>query len=216
MSSTSCNICANGYEKQLGSGSCILISNNNNNNNNSTNPSCSSGFYYNTTFKVCFPCQNPCKTCSDFSVCTSCIDNYAIVLGQCVQQFTNCQSGSFRDAASNTCRSCVSPCATCISATSCNSCISGYQLNGQTCTPNIVQNLIELSGIQIEASYRRGNSVIVSVLLPAIPSLLTSDQENRFFSIKQSNLVNTILSVNQWQSSLNEKRMFVSVNYASI
>ena len=120
------------------------------------------------------------------------------------------------DTTSNTCRSCVSPCVTCISASSCNSCISGYQLNGQACTPNIVQNLIELSGIQIEASYRRGNSVIVSVLLPAIPSWLTSDQKNRFFSIKQSNLVNTILSVNQWQSSLNDKRIFVSVNYASI
>lgn len=45
---------------------------------------------------------------------------------------------------------------------------------------------------------------------------MTFDQKNRFFTVKQNTNTNTILSINQWQSSLNEKRMFVSVNFADI
>lgn len=54
------------------------------------------------------------------------------------------------------------------------------------------------------------------MLLPVIPSNLTPDQKSRFFSVKQSNLVNTIVSVTQWLPDSSSKRVMVMVNFASI
>ena len=49
-----------------------------------------------------------------------------------------------------------------------------------------------------------------------IPSGLTQDQRNRFFDVKQSNTVNTIVSVTQWVPDNLSNKVFVMVNYASI
>ncbi len=73
-----------------------------------------------------------------------------------------------------------------------------------------------MSGIQVETAYKRGSSVIVSLVLPVMPSTLTQDQRNNFFIVKQSNFVNTIVSITQWVPDINAKRVFVMVNFASI
>jgi hypothetical protein len=58
--------------------------------------------------------------------------------------------------------------------------------------------------------------VIVRLSLPFIPSDLTQDQKSRFFSVKQSNLVNTIVSVTQWLPDTTSNKVFVMINYGSI
>ncbi len=68
----------------------------------------------------------------------------------------------------------------------------------------------------MDFSYKRGTSVIVRLSLPAIPPNLTQNQRNRFFDVKQSNSVNTIVSVTQWVPDNLSNKVFVMVNYASI
>lgn len=172
---------------------------------------CNAGYYLNTVQNLCYQCKSPCSTCSSDTVCLTCTSGFSLSGGQCVS--TSCSDGYYKDA-NNYCQACQSPCNTCSSISVCTSCVSGYQLNGNLCQAIIDNgNLIELSGITVDFSYRRGSSVIVRLSLPMIPSDLTQDQKSRFFNVKQSNYVNTISSVTQWVSDSYANKVFVMVNY---
>ena len=206
-SSSVCTACASPFI--LSSGNCITQS--------TPQPqSCNAGFYLNPSQNLCYPCKSPCSTCSSDTICLSCSSGYSLSNGQCIS--TSCSNGYYKDSTTPYCLTCQSPCITCSSASVCTSCVNGYQLNSNgSCS--LIQNninLIELSGIIVEAAYKRGSSVILSLNLPIMPSTLTQDQISNFFIVKQSNTVNTIVSVTQWIPDISARRVFVMVNFASI
>ncbi len=165
----------------------------------------------NTMQNLCYPCKSPCSTCTSDTVCTTCISGYTLTNNQCIS--TSCSDGYYKDSTNQYCLTCQSPCNTCTSQSLCTSCLPGYQLNGNTCSIPQTGGLIELSGIQVETSYKRGNSVIVSLVLPKMPSTISQDEMGRFFNVKQSNTVNQIVSVTQWVPDINARRVFVMVNF---
>ena len=156
---------------------------------------CSTGFYLNTAQNLCYQCRSPCATCTGNTTCLTCVSGFSLINGQCVA--ATCSEGYFKDA-NNNCQVCQSPCNTCSSVSVCTSCLSGFQLNGNLCQAINTGNLIELSGVIVDFSFRRGSSVIIRLTLPAIPSGLSQDQRSRFFNVRQSNSINTIVSVTQW------------------
>ena len=76
-------------------------------------------------------CFKLCETCSETSTdsknqkCTSCIDNYFLYEGNCLE---NCPDGFFKE--NKKCKECEKPCKTCEnSANNCKSCIEHFYFN---------------------------------------------------------------------------------------
>ena len=74
--------------------------------------SCEEGYYL-TSNNSCRKCNQYCKTCSDENICTSCIDDYFLLLEKCYQCNYNCK--------------------TLIDNCKCISCIAGYYFNKYQC-----------------------------------------------------------------------------------
>ena len=80
---------------------------------------CPSGFYGDSTSKICTVCTSPCATCQGAATtCLTCsTDNLIYGTNACGA----CPGGQF-DAGSNKCELCDSNCATCSALTTCTSC----------------------------------------------------------------------------------------------
>lgn len=141
-SSTSCNICLDGFYLLTTSpqyntkiGQCLLV--------------CPVGYYAQNT--SCLPCPSSCLSClltsSGVVTCSSC-SNGLLINGICV---STCPVGYFGSTSSGICLPCASACLTCSSTSTCtqcknslysipncndNSCLgSTYRLNSTTCAP---------------------------------------------------------------------------------
>ena len=53
--------------------------------------SCNESFYLSLN-NTCLLCLEPCKTCSNQSICLTCIDNYFLFSGKCYQCNLNCNT----------------------------------------------------------------------------------------------------------------------------
>lgn len=81
----------------------------------------------------CLPCVWPCITCSDATLCKTCVAGLTKTGYSC-----NCPVGQFADYSGSQCSSCsaaMTACQECDSSTHCTKCSVGYYLNsGSTCT----------------------------------------------------------------------------------
>ena len=146
----------------------------------STSTLTTKGYYGSISTMVCYPCPNQCSNCNINLVmdtalypelqpivcgndylcsagiqCTSCLQGYSLVAGQCVNQYT-CQLYSYYQKGNSSaawspsncvclpgyyfsstinCSPCDFSCSTCSgpSATDCTSCPEGYSLQSSTC-----------------------------------------------------------------------------------
>lgn len=96
-------------------------------NSTACSSTCPSGYWKNTTGRICSPCVSPCVTCTSISNCQSCIVNYQVdpSTQKCVK---SCSSGLYLDKSINSCSPCDSACSTCFGPTNfeCTSCRPGY------------------------------------------------------------------------------------------
>lgn len=91
---------------------------------------CSAGFYL--LADTCLSCVAPCKTCSSYTGCDSCVAGYFFNQATNVC-FDTCPLNTW--LAERQCRTCVADCADCRSDTTCVTCVNGHFLgaNGTTC-----------------------------------------------------------------------------------
>lgn len=83
-------------------------------------PNCPPGMYQSSIY--CFPCVNPCATCTNSSICTSCLTNYLNAnTGTCVDG-SNCPSGTYPNSTNLQCMTCPTGCTACLNSTNCTSC----------------------------------------------------------------------------------------------
>ena len=86
--------------------------------------------YYYKKDSVCEPCQSPCSTCTDLSLCQSCSSLYPYFYSSYC--YNVCPSGSYPTSSYN-CTKCDSSCLVCSSSEICSKCNSGYFLYEFTC-----------------------------------------------------------------------------------
>lgn len=90
---------------------------------------CSSGYWYDSKAKHCYPCYAGCITCSggNPNQCTSCPSN-TFLMSESNPYTCNCKGcGSLHPVANGYCTSCTR------SSCSAVSCYSGYKVSGKTC-----------------------------------------------------------------------------------
>ena len=109
--------------------------------------SCKHNFYYNAVSDDCEPCETGCKTCSDATTCTLCINATLMTLtsNDCI-----CDDKYFMDSTANDCTgkknflnnlilktsACELKCRYCDSTTNCTTCLNFtlMTLSGGDCT----------------------------------------------------------------------------------
>jgi hypothetical protein len=76
----------------------------------------------------CLSCEEPCKECKNKTFCISCVGEFRVKDGICVD---DCEKGSFFNGI--ICESCEELCLECISLDSCISCVEGADMVDGLC-----------------------------------------------------------------------------------
>eukprot|EP00702_Spironucleus_salmonicida_P001693 EST42984.1 Cysteine-rich protein [Spironucleus salmonicida] len=99
---------------------------------------CLPGFYKQNSAlgDICISCLGNCKTCSSYSTCTVCNDEYVLQSGKCEK---TCKVGdgscAMNQICATICKDCTGNCATCKgSVDKCVTCKSGFILENNKCT----------------------------------------------------------------------------------
>jgi hypothetical protein len=77
------------------------------------------------TNRVCVECTTNCQVCMDATTCLSCLPNYFLFNGKCVNF---CDRGYYKNYSPNTCEACDPACADCTNLTSCHTCNDNFLL----------------------------------------------------------------------------------------